>query len=265
MKNFKLVAVFFCTFLLFNCSNSDDSGDPIVPQRTYDDVRQDFSEIEFNTGNNDIALLNHFNFMWNFRVIMPDVDFTNNNRPLIVTLHGGVLISNPNAHKNTDCYAEPGFALLDPIIISPNADQLAWFHSYNVEQVLSLVDLAIEFLPVDPDKVVINGYSDGGNGSWYLGESRPNVFSAAIPMASTYASYNQNGTPRVMPIPMYVVHGENDELFPLEDIENWIMETNGAGSDITLDVAPGLTHNEPCEYVSYLENASDWLLNHVWN
>ncbi|WP_191859244.1 dienelactone hydrolase family protein [Hanstruepera ponticola] len=265
MKNLKPTFLCLCVlFLSFSCSNSDDS-DPSPPNRTFNDVRQDFSEIEFSTGNNDIALLNHFNFIWNFRVIMPDVDFTNNNRPLIVTLHGGVSINDPDAHTYTDCYAVPGFASLDAIIISPNADQLSWFNAYNVEQVLSLVDLAKEFLPVDESKIVINGYSDGGNGSWYLGETRSNFFGAAIPMASAYGSYNQNGTPRVMPVPMYVIHGENDELFPLEDIESWIDETNGVGSDVTLDIASGLTHTEPCEYVPYLQNASDWLQNHVWN
>ena len=111
---------------------------------------------------------------------------------------------------------------------------------------------------------MVNGYSDGGNGSWYLGETRSNFFSAAIPMASNYASYNPNGTPRVMPIPMYVIHGENDELFSLADIENWVNETNGAGSDITFEIAPDLTHLEPCEYVAYLQNASNWLENYVW-
>lgn len=254
----------FMLALAFSCSNSDDTLDPIVPQRSFDDVRQDFSEIDFTIGYNDIALLNHFNFVWNFRVIMPDVDFTNNNRPLIVTLHG-YAADDPNAHKYTDCYAEPGFESLDAIIISPNADNLDWFVPYNVEQVLSLIDLAKEFLPVDPNKIVVNGYSDGGNGSWYLGETRSNYFSAAIPMASQYASYNPNNTPRVMPIPMYVIHGENDELFTLDFIQNWIDETNAAGSDITLEVAPGLTHPEPCEYVPYLQNAANWLENYVWN
>lgn len=264
MKHLKLATLIFCTLFLYHCSSSDDS-DNNTSSRTFNDVRQDFSNIEFTTGNNDIALRNHFNFIWNFRVIIPDVDLTNNNRPLIVTLHGGVSINDPSAHTYTDCYAEPGFAALDPIIISPNADQLAWFNAYNVEFVLSLVDLAKEFLPVDPNKIVINGYSDGGNGSWFLGETRPNFFSAAVPMASNYGSYNQNGTPRVMPIPMYVIHGENDELFTLEDIESWVTETTAAGSDITLDVAPGLTHMQPCDYVPYLQNATDWLINHVWD
>ena len=265
MKTFKLPYLILCSLLILNsCSNSDDSDTNTGTSRNFNDVRQDFSQIDFSTGNNDIALLNHFSFIWNFRIIMPDVDFTNNNRPLIVTLHG-YSGGNPNAHTFTDCYAEPGFADLDAIIISPNGEDLNWFHQYNIEFVLSLVDLAKEFLPVDPNKIVINGYSDGGNGSWYLGETRSNFFGAAIPMASAYASYNQNGTARVMPVPMYVIHGENDELFALEDIESWIEESNLAGSDITLDIAPGLTHPEPCEYIPYLQNASDWLVNHVWN
>lgn len=84
-------------------------------------------------------------------------------------------------------------------------------------------------------------------------------------MASQYASYNPNNTPRVLPIPMYVIHGENDELFTLDYIQNWIDETNAAGSDITLEVAPVLFHTEPCAYVTYLQNAAKWLENYVYN
>lgn len=261
MRYSKINFAYLFVFLLFlNCSNSSDDG---TPARTFADVQQDFAAMTFNTGINDVSLLNTFNFNWDFRVIMPDVDFTNNNRPLIVTLHG-FSGGDVNAHKNTACYAEPGFEALNAIIISPNGGDLDWFNLYNQEQVLSLVELASDYLPVDVNKVVINGYSDGGNGSWWLGESRGSTFSAAIPMASAYASYHSNGAARTMPIPFYVIHGENDELFSLADIQSWIDETNAAGSDVTLEIAPGLTHIEPCSYVPYLQNAANWLVSDVW-
>ncbi|HRV56011.1 MAG TPA: dienelactone hydrolase family protein, partial [Mangrovimonas sp.] len=66
-------------------------------------------------------------------------------------------------------------------------------------------------------------------------------------------------------VPIYAIHGENDELFPLSDVEDWVQASVDTGSDITLEVAPGLTHTEPCEYASYLQNAASWLENHVWN
>ena len=194
---------------------------------------------------------------------MPDVDFTNNDRPLIITLHG-YSGGNPLAHTFTDCYAEPGFESLDAIIISPNGYTIQWFHPDNVEMVLALVELASTHLPVDTSKIVVNGYSDGGNGAWWFSETYPNIFSAGIPMASAYGSYHSNGSARTISIPIYAIHGENDELFPLANIQDWINDTIDSGSDVTLDVAPGLTHVEPCSYIPYLENASDWLINYAW-
>jgi len=217
----------------------------------------------FNTGINDVSLLNTHGYIWSFRVIMPNVDFSNNDRPLIVTLHGAS-DGNPDAHKNTACYAETGFESLDAIIISPNGGIALWTDFFNQEQVLTLVDLAKAYLPVDASKIVVNGYSNGGNGSWFFAETQPTIFSAGIPMASYYNTTN-NGVGRHIDVPIYAIHGENDELFPLSDVEDWVQASVDTGSDITLEVAPGLTHTEPCEYASYLQNAASWLENHVWN
>lgn len=252
--------IFTLSLFLTNCSSSDDSTPS--NERTYADVQEDFSNLVFNTGANDVSIENTNGITWNFRVVMPDVDLTNNDRPLIMTLHGASG-GDPNAHKNTECYAEPGFASLNPIIISPNGGANLWTTFGNQEMVLTLVDLARTYLPVDNNKIVVNGYSNGGNGSWFFGETQPSFFSAAIPMASHYNTIN-NGVGRLMPMPFYVIHGENDELFSLGDVQTWVQASIDTGSDITLEVAPGLTHTEPCEYISYLENAASWLGNHVW-
>ncbi|MGB1308449.1 MAG: dienelactone hydrolase family protein [Oceanihabitans sp.] len=260
----RIFAILFITTLFVNCSSSNDDGPgDITRDRTFADLEQDFSEIEFTTGVNDVAILNFDNELWRFRVIMPDVDFTNNKRPLIITLHGYAGTAT-DAHQNTACYAEPGFESLDPIIISPFGSDLQWFEIFNQELVLNLVVLAKNHLPVDEDKVVVNGYSDGGSGAWYFSEYYPQLFSAGVPMASAYGNYNPNGSAHYISIPMYAIHGENDELFPLENAQNWIDATTLSGTDVTFVVAPGLTHPEPCSYVPYLEDASAWLVNEVW-
>lgn len=264
MKPFRYhIAILSLIVLITSCSSSDDNSSQQDP-RTYQDVQNDFSSIEFVTGNNDITLEYADDYFWEFRVIMPDVDFTNNNRPLIISLHGCANCQSENPHLGTSCYVEEGYAALDAIIISPYSGDFLWYEVINQEKVLQLVDLASDFLPVDTSKIVIEGYSDGGIGAWYFGESRPETFSAAIPSASYYNT-TTNGIARVMPIPMYVIHGENDTLFPLEDVEMWVQASVDAGSDITLEVATGLDHYEPCNYVQYMENAAAWLQNSVWN
>lgn len=247
------------SLLVLSCSTNDNNSDI---QRTYNDVRLDFSSITFIAGVNDESLLNANNFLWYFRVYMPDIDFTNNDRPLIIDLHG-FSGDNTDAHKNTSCYIQSGFSSLDAIIISPNAGNYPWENLINQEQVLSLVDLAVTYLPVDPSKIVVTGYSAGGNGSWFLGESQPNVFSAAIPISSSYNT-TTGGVSRLMEIPFYVIHGEDDDYFPLQLTQDWVNATMSAGSDITFVVAQGLNHFEPCNYESYIEDAAQWLVNDVW-
>ncbi|MFD2823275.1 dienelactone hydrolase family protein [Lacinutrix iliipiscaria] len=259
IKHFLIYLLVTTAFL--SCSNNDDSDTDNT--RTFADLQADFSALTFNPGVNDVTLLDFNNFTWNFRVVMPDVDFTDNNRPLIVTLHG-YSGGAANAHQFTDCYAEPGFEALDAIILSPNGGDQQWFEPYNQEMVLNLTVLAKQYLPVDGSKVVVNGYSDGGNGAWFFSETHPELYSAGIPMASAYGSYEPDGEARVIPIPVYVIHGENDTLFPLENTQEWVDDTILSGSDVTLVVATGLTHTEPCEYTSYLQDAATWLEAEVW-
>ena len=245
--------------LVLSCSGDESNPN----QRTYDDVRNDFNSLNYAVGVNDFSLLNTHNFLWYFRVNIPNVDLTNNDRPLIIDLHS-FSGNNTDAHKNTGCYIANGFSSLDAIIISPNAGPYIWEDIRNQEQILSLVDLAVTFWPVDPSKIVVTGYSAGGNGSWFSGEVQPNVYSAAIPIASSYNT-TSNGVGRLMEIPFYVIHGEDDTYFPLQLTQDWVTATQSAGSDVTFVVAPGLDHFEPCNYAPYIEDAADWLVNYVWN
>lgn len=247
--------------LILGCSSGNDDN-PENP-RTLEDIENDFQALDLQPGINDVSMQNIAGGTWNFRVILPETD-NSSLHPLVMTLHGAAG-GNPNAHKTTACYAEPGFEEIDPIIISPNGGTTQWYEPFNQDMVLSLTYLARKFLAVDPDKIVLNGYSNGGNASWYFAETQPDFFSAAIPMASSYNTYNTSGTPRFIETPLYVIHGENDELFPLEQTEEWVEATRSTGTNITLEVAPGLTHNEPCEYVPYLKHAVDWLQNDIWN
>ncbi|WP_373058973.1 dienelactone hydrolase family protein [Zunongwangia sp. H14] len=262
MRNLIMLFLLLGFLSISSCSSSDE--DQNTTGRTYEDIEADFLALELNAGINDVTLNNANGDPWTFRIIMPADASETNKRPLVITLHGASGW-NPNAHKSTACYAEPGFEALDAIIISPNGLNMQWWEPYNQDMILSLVKLASENLPVDASKIVVNGYSDGGNASWYYAEVWDQYFSAGIPMASSYNTYNTNGQPRKIDTPLYVIHGEDDELFPLEQTREWVEATREAGTDITFEIAPGLEHDEPCEYVPYLEHASEWLMNEVWN
>ena len=83
-------------------------------------------------------------------------------------------------------------------------------------------------------------------------------------MASSYSTTGPDDQPRKIDTPLYVIHGENDELFPLAETQAWVDQSVEAGSTIEFVVAPGLTHNQACDYVPYLKDAIEWLNTSVW-
>ena len=233
------------------------------PPLTIEEIESDFSKLTVKTGINDFSLPIANNKAWNFRIISPEVT-ENELVPLFVSLHGSARTGYDDAHKWSGCLLEPALEGMKAYILSPNSNGLLWYDSANESQVVSLVEFAIKYLNVDPERVVITGYSDGGNGSWFLSDAQPELFSAGIPMASAYGLSYEGGILQKTEIPLYVIQGELDELFPFTNTESFVELSVGAGSDITLIKAIGLTHLVACDYLPYLKDAIEWLKNSVW-
>lgn len=264
-----LVGVFSCNNENPNFTNqqTDDGIVDIDTPRTADDVRTDFANIAFKPGINDISLESTTeDFYWNFRIIVPENASDANKKPLIFNLHGGAQNISPDIHKNTDCLISPGLeGLIDAFIISPNSNGDLWYEQNNQIQILALHDLVTTNLPIDMDKIAITGFSDGGNGSWFFSQFYSSLFSAAIPTASSYDTTKSNGNIEPIDIPLYVIHGANDSLFPLETTEGYVNASIDVGSNITFVIAAGLDHYQVCDYVTHLRDAATWLISDVWN
>ena len=152
-----------------------------------------------------------------------------------------------------DCLALPGLEAMNAIIVSPEGENQLWSTGNNVEKILSIIANAQKYWNVNPEKIAVTGYSNGGNGSWYFAQHHPKLFSAAIPMASAY-SINQK-----IEIPLYIIHGAKDKLFELETTKKWVSKTKVAGTDLILVVNENLSHFDGCAYISDLKNAGEWL------
>jgi predicted peptidase len=263
IKNIK--PLFYCFFIIvaLSCSSSGEEEAPPV-ERTANDVIEDFKKLTINPGVNDLSLESTFSgYFWDFRLIAPQNSSSTDKKPLILRLHGSARSNAPEAHKSTDCLVEPGFENVDAYILSPNSKALQWYEDANVFQILALVDLVKTYLNVDINKTAVMGYSDGGNASWYFAQFYPELFKAAIPIATSYDTTTSAGVTKI-DIPLYVIHGEEDDLFPIEVTEGYVNASKDAGTDVTFVRAPGLVHNKPCDYVPYLKDAVAWLENSVW-
>lgn len=265
LKNKFLLILFtgVISLTFFNCgsASSDVEVDPI--ERTLTDVKEDFQKINFNVGINDVQVEGVNGFVWKFRVIIPASASSSNKRPLIVSLHGGTTLANSEFYKATSCLAEPGFEDLDAIILSPDSDGYPWFYDFNVEKVVELTEMVKLNLEVNLNKVAISGYSDGGIGAWYFAQHFPNKYKAAIPMAAQYDPRTASLPTNRIDIPVYAIHGENDQLFLLNITQGFVTIAKSAGTDVQLIIALGLDHYNSCDYVPYLKDAASWL-DGVW-
>lgn len=259
-----ILSVVILSIFFISCGGNDDST-PAPTPRTAEDVRNDFKNLTFNVGINDVSLESVVEgVFWKFRVIVPEGASSSNKMPLVMRLHGAARSNNSDAHKSTDCLVVPGFEDLDTYIISPNSNGSFWYDEPNIVQILALLDLAKENLHIDSNKVVAMGYSDGGNGSWFFAQYYSSLFSAAIPMATSYNTENSSGISGIA-TPLYVIHGSDDTLFPLETTQGFVDASIAVGSDIEFVIADGLGHLDVCDYVSYLKDAVAWLEAEVWN
>lgn len=253
------------------CSDSfleSDQPDTVLdntPQLDVEAVSRAFSELTFETGDNDFELNVLFNQKWVFRMTVPEIE-NNELLPLFVNMHGGALNPSPKNHQKGDCMIGPSLeeTNMKAYILSPNSQGLLWFDLFNEAQVVNLVKFAIEHLNVDPKKVVAFGISDGGFGSWFFADAHPELFSAAIPIAQAYGLMTTDEGIKRTEIPLYVIHGERDELYPFTNTETLVEQSRNAGSEITLVKAIGLDHSFACFYQPYVKDAIEWLKNSVW-
>ncbi|MEM7380889.1 MAG: dienelactone hydrolase family protein [Bacteroidota bacterium] len=224
-------------------------------QKGLNPAENSFSKIELRPGTSDATFLSNSGKKWKMRINFPQKIAQLERNTLILALHwaGGYGTYSGFA----DCLAIPGFRSMDAIIVAPEGEGQLWSSQNNISKIETIIAQAVKHWKVDPKKVVVSGYSNGGNGSWFFAEHYPELFSAAIPMASAYKAE------RKIKIPLYVVHGEKDELFPLSRTQQWVEMAKKKGSDITLVVNSGLSHFEGCAYTEELKKASQWL-NKLW-
>ncbi len=263
----KYLLVFMCPFALVGCGG-DSGGDDFEPApfRTQAEVTADFEALDIQPGINDFTLETLTpGVFWSFRVVAPADASDNNKRPLVIDLHGGSGNSSPTAHQSmTDCYVQPGLDALNAYVLSPNSGAGEWFDVSNQNQVLILLQLATSTWHIDINKILLTGYSNGGNGAWFFADFFPQFFSAGIAMASSYDSERADGSVPKINIPLYVIHSNDDEVFPVAITEGFVDKSLNAGSTIEFVKVDGLTHNQVCDFDGHLQTAVDWVLNEVW-
>lgn len=177
--------------------------------------------------------------------------------PLIVALHGGsgdgagFLWSWLRDARSRGC-----------ILLAPTAIGRTWSLAdppLDGDNIARLLEQVARGWPVDPSRLLLTGMSDGGSFCYLHGLSAAARFTHLAPIAAAFHPIMASiaDPPRLRDLPVFILHGARDWMFPSETAEAAAHALAAAGARVRHEEIADLAHAYPRE-----ANAAilDWFL-----
>ncbi len=168
------------------------------------------------------------------------------NLPLITYLHGA-----GERGENVEHVFRHGLARvlnegkeLNAVILIPQCPKTFVWDNV-VEGVKSLIDKIISDFDVDKKRVSLTGSSMGGFGTWMMGLTYPEFFSAIAPVAGGGMSWR---TAKLVNVPIKSFHGTIDLTVPIIYSKMMVDGVNECGGNAELVPLEGFSHNDGINY-----------------
>ena len=130
------------------------------------------------------------------------------------------------------------------------------------EDALAALDSLRNEFNMDNARIALTGISMGGNGAWLMAADYPNRFTALAPVcgwltrsATTAADVAQ----RLAHIPIWMFHGEADEIVPVHASRIMNTALRAAGADVRYTELAGVGHNSWDD--AYRSPLMEWLIS----
>jgi predicted peptidase len=176
--------------------------------------------------------------------------------PLVLLLHYGYDGAKPKPFTGKGMIEafRSGLSDLNAILIAPDALGGSWTDARNEKAAVWLTRSAMKTYAIDSKKVVITGFSLGGEGTWFIGSRHQDLFTGAIPVAAPVAGGDAEWT-----IPVYVIHSDQDEVVSHSRAKKHADAIKAKGAKLEFKTVPGLSHYRTSAYGSHVRDAITWL------
>jgi predicted peptidase len=176
-------------------------------------------------------------------------------RPLVLVLHPG----GRGAYYGSSfmqSIVEPALRAWGAVIVAPDVPDRGWATPRSEHAVLALIEHVRSQHRIDPDRILVTGFSMGGGGTWYLASRHPELFRGAIVMAGSPGGVDLDA----VRVPVYLIHSPDDEVVPFAAAEEAYRALSARGHPVELRVLPGFGHYMMGAYVPSLRLAGSWML-----
>lgn len=177
--------------------------------------------------------------------------------PLVLLLHFAFPGSRPDPYTGgrlLDAF-RPGLAGLNGIVLAPDSLGGRWTDPPNEAAAVWLVRNAMQTYPIDATRVLVCGFSRGGEGTWFIGSRHQDLFTGAIPVAAPVAGGDD------WTIPVYAIHSTQDEVVSYSAAKRHAEALRANGSRVEFHTVTDLTHYRTPAYAEHVAAGVRWLQN----
>lgn len=179
--------------------------------------------------------------------------------PLLIYLHGagerGTEISHVYRHGIPKLICEG--KEIPAVVLCPQCPTWAVWDNV-VADVKKVIDHVVQQFHIKEDRICITGSSMGGFGTWMMGKTYSNFFSAIGPVAGGGMSWRCSN---LRTTPVYAIHGAADTCVPPCYSELMVNGVNNTGGKAKLLLLDNLGHNDGIDYAYRNTDLIDWLLS----
>ena len=215
---------------------------------------------------------------YHYQVYVPADYSTKASWPAILFLHGagergndGLLQTNvglaPAIRQNPSRYPA--------IVVFPQLPPDSQWVGTPADMAVAALQQTMREFHVDPSRVYLTGLSMGGHGTWYIAYRHPELFAAVVPICGWVRDFPQfRGSVPVVPgdsaaimpnlvqrlgrVPIWIFHGEVDQVVNVNGSREPAAALKAAGADVHYTELLGLNHNSwDAAYAS--EEFRNWL------
>lgn len=179
--------------------------------------------------------------------------------PLLIYLHGagerGTNLEHVERHGVPYLIANEN-AEIPALVLCPQCPaQFVWNNV--AADVKKLIDKIILDYGIKRDRICITGSSMGGYGTWEMGITYPDFFSAIAPVCGGGMQWRSQ---KLVNTPVKAYHGDKDDVVELINSELMIKNIKSEGGRVELCVLNGFGHNDGIYEAYKNRDLIEWML-----
>lgn len=187
-----------------------------------------------------------------FSLYVPEYYTTDRAWPLVMALHGGSGNGRGFLWSWLRDARSRGAILVAPTATGPTPDKTTWAlmgDDTDTPNLMRILEQVRSRWNVDPTKMLLTGMSDGGTFCYVTGFDGTSPFTHLAPVSATFHPLmaEMADAERLRGLPIHIVHGKLDWMFPVQVARQTSQALSAAGADVTYRELDDLSHCYPRE------------------